>query len=207
MDTKQHIINIAGKLFAQYGYDAVSVRDITRKADVNLGAITYHFGGKEALYREMVLSMAKTLRNEVEKLETLDCSATEKLTAFIQCYLKMLLQNPNRARMILMEMSLGKKRLMNVLSPYIISNSTTLMKILEAGIQSGEFRNMNIQLTTFHIFSVCAHFITVQPLLKRFFKIEHYDEPFITKAIQETTQFVLASLKNIQVQNQRDLLI
>ncbi|MCX7919352.1 MAG: TetR family transcriptional regulator [bacterium] len=198
MDTKQLIMKAASELFAQYGYDAVSVRDIVRKAKVNLGAITYHFGGKEALYREMILNLAIKLRNEIEKLETLDVSATEKLASFIRSYMTMLLRNPNQARMVLMEMSLGKKRLMNVLAPYIISNSRTLMNILESGIKSGEFRNVDIQLTAFHIFSVCAHFITAQPILQRLFKLERYDEPFIEIAIQDTIDFILSSLKNKQ---------
>ncbi|WP_163268612.1 TetR/AcrR family transcriptional regulator [Chelativorans alearense] len=38
--------------FAEYGVDAIAVRDATRAAYVNLGAINYHFGSKEHLIRE-----------------------------------------------------------------------------------------------------------------------------------------------------------
>ncbi len=48
-------------VFAEHGYEAASVREITGRAKVNHGAITYHFGGKEALYREVLRSVRETL--------------------------------------------------------------------------------------------------------------------------------------------------
>jgi AcrR family transcriptional regulator len=48
-ETKQQILDAAKSLFAQGGYRATSMRAITRRAGVNLAAINYHFGSKEAL--------------------------------------------------------------------------------------------------------------------------------------------------------------
>ena len=42
--TRERLLDVAEQLFARRGLDAVSVRDITREAGANLGAITYHFG-------------------------------------------------------------------------------------------------------------------------------------------------------------------
>lgn len=44
------LIAVASELFARQGYDSVSTRQIAKQARVNLSAIGYHFGGKEALY-------------------------------------------------------------------------------------------------------------------------------------------------------------
>ncbi len=43
----------AETLFAQKGYDAVSVREITNVAKCNLAAVNYHFGNKKTLYLNM----------------------------------------------------------------------------------------------------------------------------------------------------------
>ena len=51
--TKERILNEAEGLFAQSGYRAVSVREITRAADCNLSAVNYHFGNKQNLYLEV----------------------------------------------------------------------------------------------------------------------------------------------------------
>ncbi len=48
-DTKTTILDAAETLFADRGYDATSLRDLTQAAAVNLAAVNYHFGGKERL--------------------------------------------------------------------------------------------------------------------------------------------------------------
>ncbi|MBO6827393.1 MAG: CerR family C-terminal domain-containing protein [Sneathiella sp.] len=45
------LLEIAGPLFADRSFDSVSTREIADRAGVNLSAISYHFGGKEGLYR------------------------------------------------------------------------------------------------------------------------------------------------------------
>lgn len=49
MSTSQSILEAAEELFAAKGYHATSIRDITRKAQVNLAAIHYHFHSKQGL--------------------------------------------------------------------------------------------------------------------------------------------------------------
>ena len=47
--TRQRILDAAEKLFARHGFAATSLRNVTGEADVNLAAVHYHFGSKEAL--------------------------------------------------------------------------------------------------------------------------------------------------------------
>jgi AcrR family transcriptional regulator len=53
---KERLLDEAEALFAQKGYHAVSVREITRAAGCNLAAVNYHFGSKENLYLEVFRS-------------------------------------------------------------------------------------------------------------------------------------------------------
>ncbi len=52
-ETREQILDTAERLFAERGIDGVSIRTITAEAQVNLAAIHYHFGSKEALVREV----------------------------------------------------------------------------------------------------------------------------------------------------------
>ena len=52
--TKERILDTAEVLFAQKGYQAVGVREITSAAKCNLAAVNYHFGNKENLYLEVL---------------------------------------------------------------------------------------------------------------------------------------------------------
>ena len=47
--TKDRILDVAETLFADNGFAATSLRDITHEAGVNIAAVNYHFGSKDAL--------------------------------------------------------------------------------------------------------------------------------------------------------------
>lgn len=53
-ETKRALIQAGGELFAERGFDTVSVRDITSRAGVKVNAISYHFGGKEKFMRAVI---------------------------------------------------------------------------------------------------------------------------------------------------------
>ena len=51
--TRDRVFLAAERLFALNGFQAVSVRDITAEAGVNLAAVNYHFGSKDGLLFEI----------------------------------------------------------------------------------------------------------------------------------------------------------
>jgi TetR/AcrR family transcriptional regulator, regulator of cefoperazone and chloramphenicol sensitivity len=62
--TRERLLEAAERLFADKGYLATSVRDITEAAGANLAAINYHFGGKENLYRELFVRRLENLSDQ-----------------------------------------------------------------------------------------------------------------------------------------------
>ncbi len=69
-DTRDQILDTAERLFAEFGIDGVSIRTITAEARVNLAAIHYHFGSKEALVKEVFVRRIDPLNRE--RLRLLD---------------------------------------------------------------------------------------------------------------------------------------
>lgn len=72
MDTKGRILNAAERLFARDGYRFTSLRAITKEAKVNLAAVNYHFGSKEALlkavFERRLIPLNKTRRENLERV-------------------------------------------------------------------------------------------------------------------------------------------
>jgi AcrR family transcriptional regulator len=48
-ETRTRILDAAEELFMQHGFEGTSMRQLTSKAGVNLAAVNYHFGSKDAL--------------------------------------------------------------------------------------------------------------------------------------------------------------
>jgi AcrR family transcriptional regulator len=70
IDTKDRLLDAAEWLFAEHGFAATSLRDITAHAEANLASVNYHFGGKEALI-EAVFERRLGPVNE-QRIELLD---------------------------------------------------------------------------------------------------------------------------------------
>ena len=63
-DTKQRILDVAERHFAEHGYAGASLRGIIKAASVNLAAVHYHFRSKEALLEAALLRRAEPLNRE-----------------------------------------------------------------------------------------------------------------------------------------------
>jgi len=64
-ETRQLIVNTAFRLFGQYGFNGVSIKDIARSLNLTKGALYWHFRNKEALYLECLKKLRKLLRDHV----------------------------------------------------------------------------------------------------------------------------------------------
>jgi AcrR family transcriptional regulator len=49
-DRRARIVAVAGRLFADHGYDAVSLRRVAREAKVDPALVHHYFGGKDELF-------------------------------------------------------------------------------------------------------------------------------------------------------------
>jgi len=73
-DTRLRILEAAEELFSELGFRSVSLRRITVAAGVNLAAVNYHFGSKEALVDEVLTRVIQPINQR--RLELLDEAET-----------------------------------------------------------------------------------------------------------------------------------
>lgn len=65
---REKLINEAGKLFAEFGFQGVSTREIAKAADVNISLISYYFEGKEGLYLAVFKDFAIKAQENMNEL-------------------------------------------------------------------------------------------------------------------------------------------
>ena len=79
-DTVDRILDAAEELFAERGFSETSLRMITSKAKVNLAAVNYHFGSKNALihavFARFLTPYSATLESSFDELEA-ECQGGE----------------------------------------------------------------------------------------------------------------------------------
>jgi AcrR family transcriptional regulator len=72
-ETRTRILDAAEELFMQHGFEGTSMRQLTSRAGVNLAAVNYHFGSKDALieavFRRRLDPMNAARVAELEALE------------------------------------------------------------------------------------------------------------------------------------------
>ena len=69
-DTRDRLLDAAERLFGRDGIAETSLRHITTQAGANLASVNYHFGSKEALFREVVARRLGPI--SAERLRRLD---------------------------------------------------------------------------------------------------------------------------------------
>ncbi|MDE2401651.1 MAG: TetR/AcrR family transcriptional regulator [Burkholderiales bacterium] len=80
-DTKTRILDAAEALFVNGGFESMSMRQITTAAGVNLAAVNYHFGSKDALIQAVLARQLDPLNAQrVAMLEWFEANLGDDLT-------------------------------------------------------------------------------------------------------------------------------
>ena len=89
-ETKARIIEAAGPLFAQHGYDGTTSKEICQKAGVNMAAVNYHFGSRDGLYVAVLEEVQDYLVNVdvLKKLAQQEGSPRQKLERFVDYFIE-----------------------------------------------------------------------------------------------------------------------
>lgn len=75
-NTRERLLRVACRQFADRGYQETRIQDVCRDADANIAAVNYHFGGKEGLYRAVWdYALDHTVREEEAGLSALSIDA------------------------------------------------------------------------------------------------------------------------------------
>lgn len=84
--TRERLLDAAEALFAERGFRAASVRDITQRAGCNLAAVNYHFGSKLNLYSAVFVRRMGELRER--RLDSIRRSLEQHSTTSLERLLR-----------------------------------------------------------------------------------------------------------------------
>ena len=164
--TRERLVRIGGELFARHGFDGVSVREIVSRAGANLGSITYHFGGKEGLFREVVSRKTREFRARAEtEITNSSMGPYEKLRAIMHLYAEQILVRDPGMKVLFAEMLVGGDRLPAETQQAVEWRNKLFSEIWQEGRKDGLFRDCNPETAAWLFFGMLSAYILYQPLM------------------------------------------
>lgn len=148
VDKREHILNIAEELFAEYGFEGTSVRELSKKAKVNVAMISYYFGSKEQLIKALIQARAGSFREKLESLYKEDLPPIDKVDIMVDHWVERIFSNQRFHRVLNREISLQQRSSYNkMISEIMLGNFEAAKKIIFEGQKRKMFRMVDVELT------------------------------------------------------------
>jgi AcrR family transcriptional regulator len=198
IQTKDKIIEAAIYLFNVKGYDGTSVREIAKKANVNIANISYYFNGKQGLLEHLVTSFLEgyiaIIESAYMKLEQI--SPKECLIHMIRQLLAYQNENRRLARLVHREITLDTVLIREVMTTYLTKEKYYLTAILEKGMKTKEFRKAPIPFIIMQLKSLVS-MPFLQPIyMAEVLHVMPHERYFTDQYFKEIVNWVNKSLCN-----------
>ncbi len=195
--TRQKIIRSATKLFAKKGLNGTSVRDISRKASVNLAAINYHFQSKEQLYREIVSHHFQRLVENIAQLDQQKIDDEESyIERFVEQNLDLLFHGDWELECIVArELGTFSNQGHNLTQNFFQPALTSLTKRIQKGIAGKRFRRVNPTLAALSLIGMCLFCANKQGLLAATLGVDTLSDQFRARMATHVTELFLRGIR------------
>lgn len=179
--TREALIKAGRKLFAKNGLDGVTVRDIAQEAEVNVAAISYHFEGKEGLYRavieEFAMEKQDVIRDQVGSPPKTVDEYRFVFRMMVSRFLADVMQKPEVCRIMMKEIDAGLPIAKDIFEKTLLENFNMIIGFHKSAQELGIVkRGLNPQIVALMIQGIVFHLQRVEDVRKKFFKETLQDE-------------------------------
>lgn len=199
---RERILDAAGDIFGRKGFKAATVREICRKAGVNLAAVNYYFRDKTALYNETVRNVLQAAfeRYPVDSGLSPDAGPEERLQAFIHAFLLRLLTveglagAPGKGQLMARELADPSPVLDDLVRDHIRPHVIILTDIV-AAIMGRKPPPEELMPCLFSIIGQCFYYAFARPVVTRLLPLDLSRRETIEQLAGHITRFSLGGLQ------------
>src|SRR3569623_1026619 len=166
-DKKDHILDVAERVFSDLGFDGASTRTISGEAGVNMAMLNYYFGSKEglflAVFKRKIISFQDLLKNLGNDGSM---TAWSKIERYIELYTERVVNNNCFQKLLYQELAMQRRgELADQITDILMKNVSELRRILQDGVNNGEFnKNIDAEMVIATIYGT-KNFIVNSPQL------------------------------------------
>jgi TetR/AcrR family fatty acid metabolism transcriptional regulator len=150
MDKKQQIVQAAIKVFAEKGLEKAKIADIAREAGIGKGTVYEYFSSKEDLFSAIEQFVIQGMLQDLQHWVKIDLPPRKKLEHIIDQSMETFLAMGESLLIVTELWAQSARGLWHGSSEMAIrgmyeSYRKTIVAILQAGIDSGDFRPMDTE--------------------------------------------------------------
>ena len=166
---EQAILDAAEELFAEKGFDAVSMSAIAKLANTSKPNIYHHFKNKDGLYLAIMKTAVRRSSVLLDALEDSPGTFEQRLAGFSAGQLDNILAHKRSTQLILREsLSGGSERGREIAKHIVGEVFNRLVTMVQQGQQEGEFQtDIDPALAAFMIVSANMFFFQANPVMSQ----------------------------------------
>lgn len=186
IDKKDHILDVAERVFSDLGFDGASTRMISGEAGVNMAMLNYYFGSKEGLFLAVFERKISSFQTLLQNIGNEGISSWEKLEKCIDNYVDRIIVNNCFQKLINREMSISKRTdLTDKITEILMINILEFKKIFDEGVKNGSFhKETDTQLLTATIFGTKNYIINAPHVSSLMLGHDIRDEKFLEEKLK-----------------------
>ena len=210
--TKRRLLDVAGAVFAEVGYQRAGVRDICGQARANVAAVKYHFGGKFQLYEAAIgYWFDREEREQAEKAALLRAGSScaqggaesvldpsAELRAFIATFLGRLLDSEKPAwhsRLVAREMA-EPTGVLDAMVKRSIRPTTERLRHIVRRLVGPDCAKESLERAMLSVLAQCVFYVHGRPVLERVFP-HHINNPDVAALADHIATFSTAGIRAI----------
>ncbi|HEX2948223.1 MAG TPA: TetR/AcrR family transcriptional regulator [Armatimonadota bacterium] len=169
-DAKRSLMRAAMSLFAQQGFSATGVQQITDAAGVNKAMLYYYFVSKEGLYDLLVTDGIRAMESAVSAAEMSEGTIRERLLDFLMRYFSIVDRQPDLARILFRETMGGGERARQTVVDHLSGVFHRLSVVLQNAAERSELHSRTDSMVlAYSLFGmatmfIASHFVTGRSL-------------------------------------------
>lgn len=191
--TEFTLLDAGRRLFPRHGFDGTSIRAITREAHANLGAVTYHFGSKQALYEAVVRSLALPFRERLAVAAAEPGTPLDRLERVVRAFFGHLAEHPELPRLILHQLA-SERPMPETAIQVLRANHQTIATVIAEGQRDGSVRAGDPRLLALSIGSQPMLLTLIRRVLEQAVVLDQQDPGVWRDLVDSVAGFVRAGL-------------
>lgn len=194
-NTEDKILEAAHSVFIQKGMDGARMQEIANEAGINKALLHYYFRTKQKLFEAIFSKVFNQIFPDIRSLIFSEKPFEERLGAFVERYIDLLLKNPFLPAFILKEINRDPDFLASIIKKQGI-NPEEMLQMIEREMEAGTICRMDPRDLMVNILGLSIFPFAARPLMQIMFfsnSKKEYKE-FLVKRKETVKIFILNSI-------------